>query len=239
MTLVGIYNEGNTCYFNSALQCIKSVAPNTKYSGECEFTTEYLRFQNDGSDVFRSEKLLVLFRNKYPRFDNKNQHDAQEAFLCILEILEKSLGMFLINGVIEHNVISRKGKTSNEEKFNIHIIFPSDTNKNIKTITENEIKWTPISTDIVSATQSIIKTKPSIMIYSLSVKSEITLVNILDNYTLFSTITHVGDQNSGHYINYIKNIDNGKWSMINDHMIIDDVDFPMTACHYFAIYKNE
>ena len=98
----GLDNLGNTCYFNTAMQCLLQVPQLSnflilkEYTGNCEFTNEYQKtvrnvWLNKDRSSETPEKLLHLFRQKFTQFNNTNQQDCQEAMLCILDILDKSL----------------------------------------------------------------------------------------------------------------------------------------------------
>ena len=96
----GLENHGNTCYFNTALQCLLYIPVLSNYfirhpyQGDCKFTNEYSKmvktYWTKGQDEIDINSVLTCFREKFPRFGTKEQHDVQEAILCIIDILETS-----------------------------------------------------------------------------------------------------------------------------------------------------
>ena len=96
----GIENQGNTCYFNTALQCMLCIPVLSNhyirhpYDGPCSFSRAYSEltkvYWTRGQNSVNVSRLLTLFQEKFPRFKTNEQHDVQEALLCIIDILERS-----------------------------------------------------------------------------------------------------------------------------------------------------
>jgi ubiquitin C-terminal hydrolase len=75
----GFYNNGNTCYFNSALQCVLRIHDlsshilRNNYEKECTFTKLYkelvgIYFNKENFLKINIEPLLHTFQEKFPRF---------------------------------------------------------------------------------------------------------------------------------------------------------------------------
>ena len=148
----GLANLGNTCYFNTALQCILQVPQLSNFlimkkiaSVSCDFTLEYQTlvkkmWLNKTNRCENPQKLFKLFKEKYKQFNNTDQQDSQEMIVCFLDALDKSLRPFprvhypgkseehslvreLFYGKMIHEVITPQGKTKNFEDTTCLMIF--------------------------------------------------------------------------------------------------------------------
>ena len=131
--IVGLYNMGNTCYFNSALQCLSNTEDLTKY-----FLIKYFRKEiNNGSSLgskgFISEEYYKLiyemwngengklvpkeFRINFCRktglFLNSEQQDSQEFLLAVLDNLHEDLNRITNKKYME---LQEKQKGESDEK---------------------------------------------------------------------------------------------------------------------------
>lgn len=259
----GIYNLGNTCYFNSTLQCLLQIPQLSNYfilkgySGECEFTKEYQNVVKEmwiNKKEINPQKLLKIFRSKYSQFDNGEQHDSQEAFLCILDILEKSLTNFIKDvfyGVNIQETICKSGKSVKKEDFNVIMLFPKEDENNIVDIIKSSQKWNGIKDYEdhnkkiwpVAATRTLPEKLPIILVFSFKMygsKKKIELVDELEinnqKYTLFATSNHQGSTRGGHYVAFTKH--KGHWCLKDDAMTHNNINFPFNDYHYLVFYKK-
>ena len=252
----GLENHGNTCYFNTALQCLLNIPALSNYfirhpyTGECEFTKAYgdlvRRYWTKGNNDINVTKVLELFREKFPRFKSEEQNDVQEAILCIIDILELS------RPEIKHWFYGKKtqenvwpgGKSSSQEDFSVHLI--TSEGKDMATMLEKSTDWNTLTdfedtegkTHHVATTRMVFSKLPQVLMISFDRKSHIKIIeNILMDkyeYNLIASAVHVGMQNDGHYVGFVKR--RNKWYFANDDHITQQ-ELPEEAGHYFMVYN--
>lgn len=103
----GLINRGNTCFLNTAIQCISHVMPLTDFF----VSEEYLEYYSRKKKEFRlckqyailikglweenctvdPESFHITFQNNDDNFNNYDQHDAQEALSIILDSIHETL----------------------------------------------------------------------------------------------------------------------------------------------------
>jgi ubiquitin C-terminal hydrolase len=90
----------------------------------------------------------------------------------------------------------------------------------------------------IATTRMLFSKLPQILMISFDRKSHIEIIeNILINeheYNLISTAVHVGAQDDGHYVSFVKK--RNKWFFINDEMV-EQEELPDEAGFYFMIYN--
>ena len=109
--LVGLTNLGNTCYMNSALQCLSNTPTLTKYFLSCSMLLPSDIKPNLGQayaklmmDLWQTEAagetrqefvaptgVLHAIKQAWPAFRGFQQHDAQEFLRCFMDQLHKEL----------------------------------------------------------------------------------------------------------------------------------------------------
>lgn len=106
----GLKNLGNTCYFNVAIQTMSHVPPLAyqlmvhEYTGLCSVTFEFQKvlkqlLDKEATGPIDPTELLGAFRERFPEFEEKKQHDAQEVILIFIDIFEKSIDLKVFNGI--------------------------------------------------------------------------------------------------------------------------------------------
>jgi ubiquitin C-terminal hydrolase len=200
----GLQNFGNTCYFNSVLQCILQVPQLSNYLiktelDNSEFLLEYQKFVkkfwlDKTNSIEDHSKILNIFKTHYPQFNNMNQHDCQETLLFLFNLFEKD-NKKLINKIFYFNLIQEticpSEKSKKGEKTNIHMLFPDKDKSTIEEIISINQKWNVLEGYIdsknnkhnVASTRTLYWTCPKVLIFSIKMydsKYRVTLPEILD-----------------------------------------------------------
>ena len=255
----GLDNLGNTCYFNCALQCLLQVPQLSnflilrEYQGDCEFTKEYqetVRRMWLNTDSVNPRKLLKCFRERFPQFNNSNQQDSQEAFLCLLDMLDTSLSNSYIRrvfyGKIAQETICKSETSKRFEDSPIIILYPPSAGHLRDMLTHHQ-KWSVVEnfedskgvTHHVATTRTFFWELPRVLVISINRKLLVTVPEVLEmdkgSYHLFATCKHHGSDHSGHYVAYTNH--KGKWYIKNDGLCMPTT-FPETDYHYFLLYKR-
>lgn len=252
----GIENRGNTCYFNTALQCMLYIPVLSNYyirhpyQGECKFSRVYSNLTKEywtkGQSSVNVSGLLTLFQEQFPRFKKNEQHDVQEALLCIIDVLEKSTPEIRrwFYGKKVQETIWPTGKSTNEEDFCIHLV--TSDGKDMGGILSKSTDWNVVDNYVdddgkrhnLATTRMVFSQLPQVLIISFDKKCHVQILEklIIDNkqYNLISTALHVGDQNDGHYVSFVKR--KNKWLLINDeHM--KEHELPEEGGFYLMVYN--
>lgn len=255
----GFLNLGNSCYFNSCLQCLFQIPALSNsfllkpYIGNCEFTIEYCNllklfwFEKETLTLDPS-KLLKIFKNKFKQFDNTNEQDAHEAFLCVIDVLERSRPAIKnsIYGTIQKTVIFPGGKSVTEETFAVLMLTPTKNSK-LEDLLRVHFKDEVLTdyTDDKGGThkcavlQQKISKFPPIFIIGFNMFQRKFMIEIsekMSNYTLFSMCTHVGTCRGGHYVAHTKH--KGIWYLKDDTTIIKNAPVPSAGPFYFCLFKS-
>lgn len=253
----GFKNLGNTCYFNTAIHCLLHVPLLSNYflqfgyRGECEFTQLYKElvhfyWLSKEKSVVDLTPLLKQFYKGFPRFEDKEPHDTQEAILCIIDILERSCPEVKpwFYGKKRQETIWPGGKVQSQEDFGIHIVTSDGTD--LAEMLTKSTDWNVIENfednegkvHNVATTRMIFSKLPQMLIISFDKKSH---VNVIENitidkheYELVASAIHTGIQQDGHYVSFVKNED--VWYYTNDTQVTK-ADLPETAGHYVLVYN--
>ena len=271
----GLGNLGNTCYFNCALQCLLQVPQLSNflilknYKGPCEFTREY---QDTVRTVWLNKekkfevpaKLLGIFKKKCPQFNNFEQHDSQEAFLCLLDILDKSLSVIrkVFYGKMVQETICPSGTSRVYEDTPMTIMFPTNETPSLENILKNHQKWSTLEnftdskgkTHHVSSTRTLFWTAPPILAFTFRMYHSKIMIDVPETfdltpymhkdgdrstgteYVLFTSCKHRGSVRGGHYV--AMTMHKNQWYLKDDDDIQKLEKFPSKDHHYFIMYKK-
>jgi ubiquitin C-terminal hydrolase len=90
----------------------------------------------------------------------------------------------------------------------------------------------------VATSRSVFSKLPQVLMISFDSKSHIKIIeNLLIQdyeYNLISAALHVGHQNDGHYVSFVKHTD--KWYYINDDFV-NEANLPNSGVHYVLVYN--
>ena len=252
----GFKNHGNTCYFNTALQCLLYIPVLSNYFirepyiGDCSFTIKYYElvktYWTRGQETLGVDDLLSEFRKKFPRFGSREQHDVQEAVLCIIDILETSRPEIKkwFYGKKTQETIWPGGKSSSQEDFSVHLI--TSNGRDMGKLLSDSTDWNTIEnfqdtegkTHHVATTRMLFSNLPQVFMISFDRKSHVQVIENIQiggsEYNLISTAVHMGHQNDGHYVSFVKR--RNKWFLMDDDSVKEH-PLPDEAGYYFMVYN--
>tara|TARA_B100000287_G_scaffold304511_1_gene287715 strand:+ start:1483 stop:2289 length:807 start_codon:yes stop_codon:yes gene_type:complete len=256
----GFTNIGNTCYFNSVIQNLLHIHDisahilDNKYTGDCKFTQAYenlihIYFKTKETKIFTVEPVLQEFVKVFPRFRIGEPHDAQDAFFCIIDILERSYPYIkeIVYGETKQITISPIGKNIIKNPFCIHILNMKRDVKDVNTMIKESHKWNTLENYIdergkkhhVATTRILFSKYPKIFFISFDKKSFVNIEEELviekNVYVLKSTIIHKGIQYGGHYMSTIKMGED--WLIQDDDTLGKLHNFPKQDNHFILVYN--
>jgi len=239
----GLYNLGNTCYFNTAIQCLAHVPPLSKFFFEtnlencpCDITKEYQKvvkelFTRDKPDPVSPSDLLGAFKVRFPFFADFHQHDAQEVILHLIDVFESSLGKELItdmfNGEEVQETIWAQGSSVIKTPFTTVFLDVSEPCR-LQDLLEEKRKSILIQNykDDTGTVHSNAEVKthvsqwPKFISFTFSMyeyKFPIEIPLEFEGRKLFACVMHSGHRNKGHYALLVRRFD--KWFVKDDERV--------------------
>jgi len=256
----GLPNLGATCYFNTAVQCLAHVPCLTNtllrnpYAGECVLTREFSRlvydlWAEDGQPDPRP--MLLAFRTRFPSFD-PGQHDAQEAFLCLVDVLENSLGKEFIKKIFtgRESQVTTYGAGAKSERAEDFVTIVFSLAEPCEVTLEGLMKAREKSHEVsgykdVSGNEhdATVTTKvtawPQIATFTFACytghKPIIILPDVWAGRHLFAVVLHSGGPHGGHYALAVKF--NDEWYIKDDGAVTKMDQGPRRGPFYMALYR--
>ena len=258
----GLVNLGNTCYFNTAVQCLAHVPPLSKflfeadpYDGPCDVTREYQRvarqlFLKDGVGPVDPSALLAAFRTRFPAFTGGSQHDAQEVIVLLIDVFEKSIGQKLIRSIFNgkecQETVYPGGVSKKDSEFVTLILGPTGPTS-LGQLLEARLKHVGIEGYVdddgrrhhVAAVRTVVTEWPRVFGVTFAMydqKFQIEIPQELEGRKLFAAVLHHGIQWGGHYALLVRRFD--KWFIKDDDTVTEINEVPRCAPFYMAWYRS-
>jgi len=259
----GLPNLGATCWLNSAVQCLAHVPllVNTlnrePYEGPCDVTREMGHvfkslWSTDGSPD--PGRFIHAFRTRFPRFD-PGQHDAQEAFLCLVDVLESSLGKEFIKKIFNGQEIQETtwdgGRSELVSDF-VTVMFNSEGAA--ETTLEDLVKERERPASLEGYVDSEgrkhdradVTTRvtmwPCVVTFTFAwysgTKRTVILPEVFQGrWYLFAVVLHAGGVHGGHYAMAARF--RNKWYMKDDAHVYEIPEAPRRGPFYMALYRAQ
>lgn len=256
----GFTNAKNNCYFNSALQCLFHVPALSNYlngaphRGSCDFSRVYCELLREywragETSALDATPLLREFQKHFPRFVDDDQHDVQEAVLCIIDILERAVPELkrMFYGKKTQETVWPGGRNTADEIFSVHLLT-SHPGRSLEAMLEESTSWRTLDGFVddqgkshhVATTRTVFSELPPVLMISFDKKSAVDVFERLEigkvKYRLVATALHAGVQFDGHYVACCWH---RGWHLVDDDRVTALESAPPPGGHYLFVYVAE
>lgn len=258
---VGLANRGQTCFLNSALQCLSHVPELSNrllkqpYEGDCAVTREYAKlvrtmWSKDRPKVIDPASFHEAFVKKFPRFANQEPHDVQEVVLELIDTFEKSLGVGFVqsvfNGTETQEVTYPGGTSKKDSDVTLIVVHPTRQGQSLEELMQQRGSYHAFSGYVddmgqeyhAAVTRTLLTKMPLTLIVSFGQydkKYSVKVPHKFEGYILFGLVMHIGSTAGGHYLSFVKH--KGVWCCADDDTVVDR-EPPETGQYYLAFYKK-
>lgn len=257
----GLLNCGNTCYFNTAIQCLAHCPQlsnhlmKNPYTGDCRLTQEYRKvvkelFAKNVTGSVDPRPLIAAFRAVFSDFNNHDQHDSQEVIIKLIDHFENTLGKEFIQDIFNGEETTETTCPSGTSKYTssfVSLMFPLEGGTvTLEELVNNKNNFQKIleykdASGVVhpeAETRTTVTKWPSIISFTFGMYGPRTVVKIPQqfmNKNLFAVVVHNGGTLGGHYRLAVKRHD--VWYLKDDDSVVKLSEPPMRGHFYMAWYR--
>jgi ubiquitin C-terminal hydrolase len=219
----------------------------------CEITKEYQKivkqlFIKGETSPVDPGALLRAFRDRFPRFSNMQQHDAQEVVLLLIDVFESSLGKEfvtdLFNGEESQETAWTNGSSKIKNQFTTCILDVPESctlqdllcEKQKSILIQNYKEESGTEHEEARITRRISRW-PKFINFSFSMYDHKFSVEIpfeFEGRKLYACILHQGSAMGGHYALLVRRYD--KWFIKDDDSVREIPDISIMKGEFYQAW---